>query len=131
MNKPVRVGVIGCGAISGAYLGMAKNFPIVEMAAVADMDNEKAKAAAATFGIGKVCSVDELIADPSIEIVLNLTVPKAHVPIARGQITLLRCEIARLASEERDSWVTRRNAGILGTIAGAAADAVYEAFKGR
>jgi predicted dehydrogenase len=82
MNKPVRVGVIGCGAISGAYLGMAKNFPIVEMAAVADMDNEKAKAAAATFGIGKVCSVDELIADPSIEIVLNLTVPKAHVPIA-------------------------------------------------
>jgi len=56
---------------------------------------------------------------------------KAHGPIARGQITLLRCEIARLASEERDSWVTRRNAGILGTIAGAAAAAVYEAFKGR
>ncbi len=56
---------------------------------------------------------------------------KAHEPIARGQITLLRCEIARLDSEERDSWVTRRNAGILGTIAGAAAAALYEAFKGR
>ncbi len=82
MSDAVRVGVIGCGAISGAYLGMAKNFPIVEIAAVADIDNEKAKAAAEKFGVAKVCSVDELIADPSIEIVLNLTVPKAHVPMA-------------------------------------------------
>jgi hypothetical protein len=56
---------------------------------------------------------------------------KAHDALARGQITLLRCEIARLESAERDSWVTRRNAGILGTIAGAAAAAIYEAFKGR
>jgi len=56
---------------------------------------------------------------------------KAHESISRGQITLLRCEVARLESEDRDSWVTRRNAGILGTIAGAAAAAIYEAFKGR
>jgi len=61
----------------------------------------------------------------------HLSSCKAHDAIARGQITLLRCEIARLESEERDSWVTRRNAGILGTIAGAAAAAIYEAFKGR
>ena len=70
------------GAISSQYLGMAKNFPIVEIAALADLDVERAKAAAEKFGVGKVCSVDELIADPSIEIVLNLTVPKAHVPVA-------------------------------------------------
>src|SRR4029079_1257409 len=78
----VRVGVIGTGAISGAYLGMAKNFPLVEIAACADLNLDAARAKAREFQIAKACSVDELLADRSIEIVLNLTVPKAHVPIA-------------------------------------------------
>src|SRR4051812_30372105 len=81
MTEPVRVGVIGTGAISGAYLGMAKNFPIVEIAACADIDLEGAKKKAAEFEIARVCSVDALLRDDSIEIVLNLTIPKAHVPI--------------------------------------------------
>src|SRR3954451_1454994 len=80
MDK-VRIGVIGCGAISGAYLGMAKNFPLVEVAACADMNIEAARKKATEFGVAKVCGVDELLADPSIELVLNLTVPKAHVPV--------------------------------------------------
>ena len=84
--EKVRVGVIGCGAISGAYLGMAKNFPIVEMVACADLDMSRAQAAAKSFNIPKACSVDELLTDPSVEIVLNLTVPKAHVPIAMRAI---------------------------------------------
>jgi predicted dehydrogenase len=79
--EKVRVGVIGTGAISGAYLGMAKNFPVVEMAACADLNLDAAKAKAEQFGIPKVCTVDQLLADPAIDVILNLTVPKAHVPI--------------------------------------------------
>src|SRR4051794_36325501 len=86
MSDKVRVGVVGTGAISGAYLGMAKNFPIVEMAACADMNMEAAAKKAEEFQIPRVCSVDELIADDSIDVVLNLTVPKAHVPIAMRAI---------------------------------------------
>src|SRR5215471_1315179 len=82
MDK-VRIGVIGCGAISGAYLGMAKNFPLVEVAACSDMNLEAARKKAAEFGVAKVCGVDELLADKSIEVVLNLTVPKAHVPVGK------------------------------------------------
>ncbi len=85
MSEKVRVGVVGCGAISSAYLGMAKNFPVVEIAACADLDPERAKAAAEKFGVPRALGVDELINDPAIELVLNLTVPKAHVPVA------LRC----------------------------------------
>src|SRR3954466_9777125 len=81
-NERVRVGVIGTGAISGAYLGMAKNFPLVEIAACADLNLDAARAKAKEFEIRRACSVDGLIGDPSIEIVLNLTVPKAHVPVA-------------------------------------------------
>ena len=63
MSERVRVGVIGTGAISGAYLGMAKNFPLVEIAACADLNTDAARAKAREFQIPKVCSVDELIAD--------------------------------------------------------------------
>ena len=80
--QPVRMGVVGTGAISGQYLGMARNFPVVEVATCADIDIARAKAKAQEFGVPRACTVDELLRDPSIELVLNLTVPKAHVPIA-------------------------------------------------
>ena len=82
----VKVGVVGCGKISGAYLGMAKNFPVVEMVACADLNMDAARAKAAEYGIPRVLSVEELVKDPEIEIVLNLTVPKAHVPIGLAAI---------------------------------------------
>ncbi len=61
---------------------MAKNFPAVEVVAASDLDLERAKAKAAEYGIPRVCSTEELLRDPSIEIVMNLTIPKAHVPVA-------------------------------------------------
>src|SRR4051794_28610110 len=77
-----RPGVIGCGAISGAYLGMAKNFPAVEIVACADLDLDRARTKAREFNVPRACSPDDLLRDPSVELVLNLTVPKAHVPVA-------------------------------------------------
>src|SRR3954468_13875671 len=85
-SSPVRVGVIGTGAISGAYLGMAKNFPIVEIAACSDLNLESAKNKAEEFEIPRVCTVDGLLEDDSIDIILNLTIPKSHVPIAMRAI---------------------------------------------
>ena len=78
--KRVGVGVIGCGVISGAYLTAAKGFPILDIRGLADMVPAAAEARAKEFGL-KAVSVDALLADPTIEIVLNLTVPKAHVEV--------------------------------------------------
>src|SRR5438034_1328787 len=82
MPEKVRVGVVGCGAISGAYFTHAKSFAILEMAACADLNMDAARKRAEEFQIPTVCSVDDLLADKSIELVLNLTVPKAHAPVA-------------------------------------------------
>src|SRR5215208_1138652 len=82
MSERVRVGVIGCGAISGAYFSGARHFLILDVVGCADVDAGAAERKAREFGVPRVCSVDELLRDDSIEIVLNLTVPKAHVPIA-------------------------------------------------
>jgi len=82
MKEPVRVGIIGCGAISGNYLKNAQNLPILDIVACADLIPEAAKTRAEEYGIPKVCTVEELLADDSIAIVLNLTIPRAHAPIA-------------------------------------------------
>ena len=75
-----KVGVIGCGFISGAYLQRAPTFGILDVVACADMNPEAAKARAEEFGL-RAMAVDELLADPDIQIVLNLTTPQAHIDI--------------------------------------------------
>lgn len=82
MIPRVRTGVIGAGAISGQYLRTASSFPILDVCAIADLEPERAAARAAEFGIACAPSPDELLADPEIELVLNLTVPKVHAEVA-------------------------------------------------
>ncbi len=78
--RPVGIGVIGCGNISSAYLAAAKRFPILNVIALSDANPAAAEARAAEFGI-PARPVDAILADPAIEIVLNLTIPKAHVAV--------------------------------------------------
>lgn len=80
--QKVKVGIIGCGNISSIYLkNCTEIFDILEVSACADIIYEKAVEKAKEFGIPKVCTVDEILQDESIEIILNLTVPKAHADI--------------------------------------------------
>ncbi len=79
-NTPTRVGVIGAGNISSIYLESDKKFKNMQLVAIADIDMARAQAQAEKYGI-KAVTVDELLADAGIEIVINLTVPKAHGPV--------------------------------------------------
>jgi predicted dehydrogenase len=79
MSK-VGIGIIGCGNISEAYLRAASLFPILDVKALADLRPEAAQARANQFGL-RACSVDALLRNPDIEIVLNLTIPAAHVEV--------------------------------------------------
>ena len=76
----VGIGIIGCGNISAAYLKAASVFPILDVRAVADLNADAAAARGAEFGI-PAKSIEDLLADPAIEIVVNLTIPKAHVAV--------------------------------------------------
>src|SRR5580704_15746080 len=79
--KRVGIGVIGCGYISAAYLKAAQLFPILDVRALADLNVTAARARAKEFGL-KAVSIDALLGDPKIEIVVNLTIPKAHVAVS-------------------------------------------------
>jgi predicted dehydrogenase len=80
--KTTKIGIVGCGNISGIYLEAGRVFDVLEIAACADLLPERASAKAAEYHIPKACSVAELLADPEIEIVVNLTIPWAHAEVA-------------------------------------------------
>ncbi len=82
MMTKTKIGVVGCGNISGTYLKVAKSFDVLDVVACADVIPELARAKAAEYGVPAACSVDELLADPEIAIMLNLTPPAAHAGIA-------------------------------------------------
>jgi len=81
--KRVKVGVIGCGNISGVYFkNMCETFEVLEVVACADLVKERAEAKAGEFRGVRAMPVDELLADPDIRIVVNLTIPRAHADVA-------------------------------------------------
>lgn len=82
MMKTYKVGVIGCGNISSIYLKNASLFPNYEIVAVADIVLEKAEERAEEYDIPKACLPDELLADDSIDLIINLTIPAVHAEIA-------------------------------------------------
>ena len=90
-EKPVKIGIVGCGNISAAYLKIAPTFDILEVAACADLDPERAQARAEEFEVPRACSVEELLADPSIEIVINLTIPGAHAAVGLAALEAGKC----------------------------------------
>ncbi len=79
---PVKVGIIGTGTISRIYCQNAQRLENIEIVACADLFVERARERAAEFGIPKAYGVDELLADPDVELVLNLTIPAAHAEVA-------------------------------------------------
>jgi predicted dehydrogenase len=61
-------------------LTAAKGFPVLDIRGLADLHAPAAEARANEFGL-KAVTVDRLLADASVEIILNLTIPKAHVEV--------------------------------------------------
>lgn len=85
MSAKTRVGLIGCGTISDAYFQAGRTFEILDIVACADLIDASARAKADKYGV-QAMSVAELLADPTIEIVINLTIPKAHAEVARAAL---------------------------------------------
>ena len=93
--EPVRIGLIGCGVISNAYLTISKRFPILKFVACADLLPEASKRTEEKYGIPAV-TPEELLARDDIEVVLNLTIPDAH-----GKLNLTALENGKHAFCEK------------------------------
>jgi predicted dehydrogenase len=98
-----KVGIVGCGNISGAYFTGCAAFPILDVVACADLDMDRAEAVAEEHGV-RACTVDELLKDPEIQIVVNLTVPKVH-----AEVNLVALESGKNAHTEKPFAVRKED----------------------
>jgi len=118
MDK-VKIGIIGCGNISGIYFERAtRTFEILQIAACADLIRERAEAQAAAWGVPKVCTVEQMLADPEIEIVVNLTIPKAHYEVGiaalqAGKSLYGEKPLALTRAQGRELLKTAKTQGVL------------------
>ncbi|MEY3308190.1 MAG: hypothetical protein RLZZ413_2228 [Pseudomonadota bacterium] len=77
------IGIIGCGNISTTYLTLAPLFRGLQVRAVADMTMAAAQARAAEYGV-QAQSVEDLLANPALDLVINLTIPDAHFAVSQA-----------------------------------------------
>ena len=105
------VGVIGCGNISGIYFkNMTTMFDNLQVAACCDLDTEKAEAAAKEYGIPNVLTTEQILADPTIDIIVNLTTPQRHYEICKAALEhgkhVYTEKPLSIAKEDGDALVT-------------------------
>jgi predicted dehydrogenase len=82
-DSPLRLGVLGAGTIATVDYGILPNLNKirnkVQVVSIADLVIERARAAAEAFGIPMACaSLDELLAGPETDAIVNLTPIPVH-----------------------------------------------------
>jgi predicted dehydrogenase len=81
--QPIGTAIIGCGIVSKLYIeSIKKRFGIIDLKACFDLDSSRMNACADQYGL-KAMTLEEIFADPSIELVVNLTNPAAHHSISK------------------------------------------------
>lgn len=84
--KLTKVGIVGCGNISGIYLSNLAKFDATEIHRLADLDLDRARHVADQHGVPFSGSVEDLLNDADVDVVLNLTVPKAHANVNQAAL---------------------------------------------
>ena len=111
--KPVALGVIGCGVIGRHHLAAASQSPMIRVAAVADLIEEKGREMVEQYGIPKryVDGID-LLEDPEIEAVVLAFPAVGRFPLAmkafgKGIHVLTEKPVAMNAGEVRQMIAAR------------------------
>src|SRR5260370_647328 len=98
----INVGIIGCGNVSSIYFEAPRKYEILRVVACADIVLERAQAQATKYGVPKVMTPEALLADAEIDLVLNLTIPKAH-----AEVGLAALEAGKAVYSEKPLGVNR------------------------
>lgn len=111
------IGVIGCGNISMTYLRNAALFGGVELKACADISPDMSALRAREYGI-RAMTVEQLLADPEVDLVLNLTIPAVHFDVTKsalsaGKHVFTEKPLATSAADGRKLVMEARERGLL------------------
>lgn len=83
-----KVGIVGCGNISGIYMAnIGTRFHNIAIAGICDLIREKAENRSAEFGGLRIYrDMYEIFADPEVDIVLNITRPNDHYGVTKAAL---------------------------------------------
>lgn len=121
MGEPLNIlniGIVGCGNIIAQYLGTLPSLETLRLVAVADLDLARAEAVAADLPGVRALSVQELMDDDEVQLVLNLTIPAAHAQIAlqaiaAGKHVYGEKPLAATADEAAEVLAAAATAGVM------------------
>ena len=80
----MRIAIIGCGYVANFYLRTLALYPQLQLLGVTDRDDQRAKGFSEYFSVPRFRSLDEVLADSRVELVVNLTNPASHFEISRA-----------------------------------------------
>ncbi len=79
----MRIGLVGCGYVGDMYMKSLKNYPKLELAAVTDLDHERAEQFGTFYSVKTSPSLDALLSEPGIELIVNLSASDQHFEISK------------------------------------------------
>ncbi len=86
-DTSIRIGVIGCGSVSGAYLPNLAKCPFAEVVSTCDIIPERAERRAKEFGIAHhYPHIDAMLAGEPFDLFVNLTDMQEHEHLNRRAI---------------------------------------------
>jgi predicted dehydrogenase len=126
VGEPLRIGLVGAGAISGAYLDRLTELEGLELVAVADLAPQRAGAVLERVPTARALDIDDLLAAADVDLVLNLTVPQAHAEVALRAIAAGKSVYGEkpLAGTAADAAIVLTAADRAGLALGCAPDTV-------
>ena len=86
MTATTRVGIVGCGVIAKVYAEKLQASSFIDLVACADIEPERARAFAQAQNIPCALAVAALLDDAAIDVVVNLTIPQAHLAVSRAAV---------------------------------------------
>lgn len=113
-GEPLRVGIAGCGNIAGPYAESLVGYPETELVGVADIDPARAQALAERSGCRAYPDLAAMLADASLDLIVNLTVHTAHHAVSRAAL-----EAGKHVYSEKPLALTAEQARELVALAGA------------
>ncbi len=136
----MRIAIVGCGFVADYYLKTLPNHPELELVGVMDRDQDRASRFAAYHSVPVYLSLEELLKDRSVEIVVNLTNPRSHFSVSKAclesgkhvysekplSIKLSEAEEIVNLAEQRGLYISSAPCSILGETAQTAWKALRE-----
>src|ERR1700678_2374855 len=137
---PMRIAIVGCGYVADFYMRTLRNHPELELVSVMDRDAHRSARFSKFYGTRRASSLAEVLDDPRVELVVNLTNPDSHFEVSSAALmagkhvysekplamSLERAEELVALARDRGLHVTSAPCGVLGE----AAQTAWKALRG-